>query len=263
MTDIYTKLADDALDKLLNQYQTPEQTDGFNEIVDADEGRHWIFSLVENQSRLGYRTVETFKVTRIFRATKGNTYFVYVTQDHSDEPDRLLKLDAYEAERKLEYVLNEIRPRVTKKRRNTGILRDLPTIYLEVVELLSRRDTSEPVENNKPIYIHPECHTTYDRYLTITGGTSAPSPVDIGEWRMIREIYPDGRIVTFCGRTCLPCDALNEKVLSSYFSMLSNLRQFYALVIDSRKETASCVMGSYSGYPHHFYEEPSWGNGKN
>ncbi|HCJ9336018.1 TPA: hypothetical protein NV901_002009 [Escherichia coli] len=256
MTDIYTKLADDALDTLMADYQVPEQTDSFNEIVGADEGRHWIFSPVENQSRLGYRTVETFKVARIFRAAKDNTYFVYITQDHSDEPGHLIKLDAYEAERKLEYALNEIRPRITKKRRNTGILRDLPTIYLEVVELLSRRDTSEPVETNKPIYIHPECHTTYDRYLTITGGVAAPSPVDIGEWRMIREIYPDGRIVTFCGRTCLPCDALNEKVLSAYFSTLTNSRQFYALVVDSQKEFITGNAGSYSGYPHHFYADP-------
>lgn len=256
MTDIYTKLADDALDKLLNQYQVPEQTDSFNEIVETDEGRHWIFSLVENQSRLGYRTVETFKVTRIFHATKGDVYFVYVNQDHSDEPDRIIKLPAFVAECKLEYVFREIRPRITKKRRSTGILTDLPTIYLEVVELLSRRDTSEPVETNKPIYIHPECHTTYDRYLTITGGVAAPSPVDIGEWRMIREIYPDGRIVTFCGRTCLPCDALNEKVLSSYFSTLTNSRQFYALVVDSQKESITGNAGSYSGYPHHFYADP-------
>ena len=263
MTDIYTKLADDALDKLLNQYQVPEQTDSFNEIVNADEGRHWIFSLVENQSRLGYRTVETFKVTRIFHATKGDVYFVYVNQDHSDKPDRIIKLDAFVAECKLEYVFREIRPRLTKKRRNSGILADLPTIYLEVVELLNRRDTSEPVETNKPIYIHPECRTTYDRYLTIAGGTSAPSPVGIGEWRTIREVYPDGRIVTLCGRTCRPCDALNEKLLASYFSMMDKHQLFYALVVDSQKETTVKPNNSHYRYPHHFYEEPCWGNGKN
>lgn len=256
MTDVYTKLDNGALAKLQEEYQLPDQTKMFNDIIDQDEGRRWIFSLVQDQTRLGYRTTETFKVSRFFYVPKDDVCYVYVNEDLSDKPDRLFVLPAQEALNELAYVLNEVRPRITKKRKEEGVLCDLPTIYLEVIELLGRRYAPEEVEANKPIYIHPECHTTYDRYLTITGGVAAPTPVDIGEWRMIREIYPDGRITTFCGRTCLPCDALNEKVLSSYFSTLTNSRQFYALVVDSQKESIVGNAGSYSGYPHHFYTDP-------
>lgn len=256
MTDVYTKLDNEALAKLQEEYQLPDQTKTFNDIIEQDEGRRWIFSLMQNQTRLGYRTTETFKVSRFFYVPKDDVCYVYVNEDLSDKPDRLFVLPAQEALNELAYVLNEVRPRITKKRKEEGVLCDLPTIYLEVIELLGRRYAPEEVEANKPIYVHPECHTTYDRYLTITGGVAAPTPVDIGEWRMIREIYPDGRITTFCGRTCLPCDALNEKVLSSYFSTLTNSRQFYALVVDSQKESIAGNAGSYSGYPHHFYTDP-------
>lgn len=256
MTDVYTKLDNKALAKLQEEYQLPDQTKMFNDIIEQDEGRRWIFSLVRDQTRLGYRTTETFKVSRFFYVPKDDVCYVYVNEDLSDKPDRLFVLPAQEALNEFAYVLNEVRPRITKKRKEEGVLCDLPTIYLEVIELLGRRYAPEEVEANKPIYVHPEYHTTYDRYLTITGGVAAPTPVDIGEWRMIREIYPDGRITTFCGRTCLPCDALNEKALSSYFSTLTNSRQFYALVVDSQKESIAGNAGSYSGYPHHFYTDP-------
>ncbi len=254
MTDVYTKLDNEALAKLQEEYQLPDQTKMFNDIVEGDEGRRWIFSLVQNQVRHGYCNVKTFKVSRVFYAPKNDVCFVYVNEDFSDTPDRLFVLPAQEAQNELTYVLNEVRPRITRKRKEEGVLCDLPTIYLEVIELLGRRYSADEVEANKPIYVHPECHTTYDRYLTITGGVTAPSSVDIGEWRMIREIYPDGRILTFCGRTCLPCDALNEKVLASYFSTINKQQMFYALVIDTQKETAERPSNSQYQYPHHFYE---------
>lgn len=261
MTDVYTKLDNEALAKLQEEYQLPDQTKMFNDIIEQDEGRRWIFSLVQDQTR--HRTTETFKVSRFFYKPKDDVCYVYVNEDLSDKPDRLFVLPAQEALNELACVINEVRPRITKKRKEEGVLCDLPTIYLEVIELLGRRYAPEEVEANKPIYVHPECHTTYDRYLTITGGVSAPSPVGIGEWRTIREVYPDGRIVTLCGRTCRPCDALNEKLLASYFSMMDKHQLFYALVVDSQKETTVKPNNSHYRYPHHFYEEPCWGNGKN
>lgn len=265
MTDIYQKLGAISHAYMITKWDAPIRTNFFLAGASLEDRSSWTFTLTKTEGPEGFYIAERHTVhTIIFppEVEENNSNDCRILFSHGDDPELQYWyiLPADEVAEKLEGVLDNIRPRITKKRRDTGVLIGLPTIYLEVY--VSKHQTENDSTNTQPIYIHPECRTTYDRYLTITGGTSTPSPVDIGEWRMIREIYPDGRIVTFCGRTCLPCDALNEKVLSSYFSMLSNLRQFYALVIDSRKETASCVMGSYSGYPHHFYEEPSWGNGK-
>ena len=39
MTDVYTKLDNGALAKLQEEYQLPDQTKMFNDIIDQDEGR--------------------------------------------------------------------------------------------------------------------------------------------------------------------------------------------------------------------------------
>ncbi|ECA2613836.1 hypothetical protein EJO52_23955 [Salmonella enterica subsp. enterica serovar Enteritidis] len=259
MTDIYQKLGVIGHANMITKWDAPIRRNFFLAGASLEDRSSWTFTLTKTEGPEGFYIAERHTVhTIIFppEVEENNSTDCRILFSHGDdpEPQYWYILPADEVAEKLEGVLDNIRPRITKKRRDTGVLTGLPTIYLEVY--VSKHQTENDSTNTQPIYVHPECHTTYDRYLTITGGVAAPSPVDIGEWRMIREIYPDGRIVTFCGRTCLPCDALNEKVLSSYFSTLTNSRQFYALVVDSQKEFITGNAGSYSGYPHHFYADP-------
>ncbi|EIP0347649.1 hypothetical protein LRN42_000011 [Shigella sonnei] len=259
MTDIYQKLGVIGHANMITKWDAPIRENFFPLVTYTEDRPSWSFTLTKTEGPEGFYIKERHTVHVIIfppevEESSNNDCRILFSHGDDQEPKYWQIFPADEIAEKLEGLLDNIRPRVTKKRRETGVLTGLPTIYLEVY--MSKDQTENNGTNTRPIYIHPECHTTYDRYLTITGGVSAPSPVDIGEWRMIREIYPDGRITTFCGRTCLPCDALNEKVLSSYFSTLTNSRQFYALVVDSQKESIAGNAGSYSGYPHHFYTDP-------
>ncbi|EFD5177294.1 hypothetical protein F0C55_06895 [Escherichia coli] len=259
MTDIYQKLGVIGHANMIAKWNAPIRADFFLAGTSLEDHSSWSFTLTKTEGPEGFYIAERHTVRVIIFPPEDiefNKNDCRILFSHGDDPEPTYGyiLPADEVAEKLEGVLDNIRPRITKKRRDTGVLTGLPTIYLEVY--VNKDQTENDSIDAQPIYVHPECHTTYDRYLTITGGVAAPSPVDIGEWRMIREIYPDGRIVTFCGRTCLPCDALNEKVLSSYFSTLTNSRQFYALVVDSQKESITGNAGSYSGYPHHFYADP-------
>lgn len=259
MTDIYQKLGAIGHANMIAKWNAPIRANFFLAGTSLEDHSSWSFTLTKTEGPEGFYIAERHTVHVIIFPPEDkefNKNDCRILFSHGDDPEPaygyIFPADA--VAEKLEGVLDNIRPRIAKKRRDAGVLTGLPTIYLEVY--VSKDQTENDSIDAQPIYVHPECHTTYDRYLTITGGVAAPSPVDIGEWRMIREIYPDGRIVTFCGRTCLPCDALNEKVLSSYFSTLTNSRQFYALVVDSQKEFITGNAGSYSGYPHHFYADP-------
>lgn len=259
MTDIYQKLGAIGHANMIAKWNAPIRANFFLAGASLEDHSSWSFTLTKTEGPEGFYIAERHTVHVIIFPPEDkefNKNDCRILFSHGDDPEPaygyIFPADA--VAEKLEGVLDNIRPRIAKKRRDAGVLTGLPTIYLEVY--VSKDQTENDSIDAQPIYVHPECHTTYDRYLTITGGVAAPSPVDIGEWRMIREIYPDGRIVTFCGRTCLPCDALNEKVLSSYFSTLTNSRQFYALVVDSQKEFITGNAGSYSGYPHHFYADP-------
>ncbi|EDH9938773.1 hypothetical protein CC614_09100 [Salmonella enterica subsp. enterica serovar Newport] len=265
MTDIYQKLGVIGHANMITKWEAPIRTNFFLEGLSPEDCSPWSFTLTKTEGPEGFYIAERHTVhTIIFpsEVEENNNNDCRILFSHGDdpEPQYWYILSADEVAEKLESVLDNIRPRITKKRRDTGVLTGLPTIYLEIY--VSKHQTENDSTNTKPIYVHPECCTTYDRYLTIAGGTSAPSPVGIGEWRTIREVYPDGSIVTLCGRTCRPCDALNEKLLASYFSLMGKHQLFYALVVDSQKETTGRLNNSHYHYPHHFYEEPCWGNGK-
>ena len=263
MTDIYQKLGISGYSNLIKKLDVPVRP---NFLSSPKNHSSWSFTLAKTEGPEGFHITDQHIVHTILfplESEKGgdNKCRIFFRYPDDPEPQYYFVLPADEVAEKLESVLDNICPRITKKRRDTGVLTGLPTIFLEAYA--SKDQVENESTNTQPIYVHPECRTTYDRYLTIAGGTSAPSPVGIGEWRTIREVYPDGRIVTLCGRTCRPCDALNEKLLASYFSMMDKHQLFYALVVDSQKETTGRPNNSHYRYPHHFYEEPCWGKSDN
>lgn len=265
MTDIYQKLGVIGHANMITKWNAPIRANFFLAGLSPEDCLPWSFTLTKTEGSEGFYIAERHTVHAVIfppeeKENNNNDCRILFSHGDDPEPKYWYVLPADEVAEKLEGVLDSIRPRITKKRRDTGVLTGLPTIYLEIYS--NKGQVENAGTDTQPIYVHPECCTTYDRYLTIAGGTSIPSPVGIGEWRTIREVYPDGSIVTLCGRTCRPCDALNEKLLTSYFSLMGKHQLFYALVVDSQKETTGRPNNSQYHYPHHFYEEPCWGNGK-
>lgn len=71
---------------------------------------------------------------------------------------------------------------------------------------IEKRNDAVETKTTEPIYRHPNCSGGFDTYLTIVAGygTTPPNDVLIGTWRTVREIYPDGTIITTDGDKLAP-----------------------------------------------------------
>ncbi|EIP0347648.1 hypothetical protein LRN42_000010 [Shigella sonnei] len=109
-------------------------------------------------------------------------------------------------------------------------------------------------ETTGPLYRHPCCSEGFDTYLTVTTGYSdtAPDDVLIGTWCIVREVYPDGTIITADGDRLAPA-------LSTYADAFKNEGTFnrqnlvyYVLAVNSNRPSQKGFSSAKQNAPYGF-----------
>lgn len=95
-------------------------------------------------------------------------------------------------------------------------------------------ERTSPGDEVVTVYKHPLCCEFFDKYLTITPGTTMPTDVGAGAWCIVREIRSDGTVVTINGHVLTPTESLNEDFIRNYLTSLNPTLQYYVLAIDSK-----------------------------
>ena len=115
---------------------------------------------------------------------------------------------------------------------------EIPDIYIKAIKKCPYEKTvTDKAETTGPIYRHPQCSGGFDTYLTVTVGYSNKTPDDvlIGTWRIIREVYPDGTIITTDGDRLAPAVSAYADTFKNEGTFDHQNLVYYVLAVNSNR----------------------------
>lgn len=136
---------------------------------------------------------------------------------------------------------------------------DTPSLSIE------KCDDTDRTEMTGPIYRHPCCSEGFDTYLTVTTGygNTPPKDVLIGTWCVVREVYPDGTIITADGDRLAPAVKAYADTFKNEGTFDRQNLVYYVLAINSNRPSQQGFSSTRQNAPYGYHPHNNMFNQSN
>lgn len=114
---------------------------------------------------------------------------------------------------------------------------------------------TDRTEMTGPIYRHPCCSEGFDTYLTVTTGygNTPPKDVLIGTWCVVREVYPDGTIITTDGDRLAPAVSAYADTFKNEGTFDRQNLVYYVLAVNSNRPSQQGFSPTRQNAPYGYH----------